>query len=600
MFLHLYFVRLILFPLIILIFSCNNENVSEYKELPDKIYLNHNDSVQYVGKETCKQCHSEIYNSFMQTGMGQSFSHATKTKSVLDENNNPLIYDENKNLYYQPIWKKDSLYIMEFRLNKYDTIHKLIQKIDYVIGSGQHTNSHIFSINGYLHQAPYTFYTQEGKGDLPPGYENGNNSRFTREIGLECMSCHNAYPSHVENSINQYHSVPDGIDCERCHGPGEIHVKEKLSGNIIDTSKYIDYTIVNPAKLSSSLQFDICRRCHLQGTSVLQNGKNWNDFIPGTVLSETIDTYIPRYENDESFIMASHVDRLQQSDCFKVGGVSCISCHNPHKSVTTLDNNYFNNKCISCHTDCRKTPKNTDCISCHMPKSSSIDIPHVSITDHKISVHSNSKKVKGSFKELACINNDSPTNLSKAKAYLKHYESFDQNPMLLDSAFMFLKRCEKEESFPFYIQYYYLKKDYKKLIKYSEYYSLDKLHNTFTNNILSIAYSRIAEAYSKCNFNEKSYANYLKSLELSPSNLDFLIKTSALEIKMFKFEQAKIRLKKMIKLNPNFDKAYYNLGLIYLNVDKDLDIAKLYFEEALKLNPDYIQAKDMIKYIKSN
>ena len=69
---------------------------------------------------------------------------------------------------------------------------------------------------------------------------------------------------------------------------------------------------------------------------------------------------------------------------------------------------------------------------------------------------------------------------------------------------------------------------------------------------------------------------------------------------MFKFEQAKIRLKKMIKLNPNFDKSYYNLGLIYLNVDKDLDIAKLYFEEALKLNPDYIQAKDMIKYIKSN
>ena len=600
MFLHLYFVRLILFPLIILIFSCNNENVSEYKELPDEIYLNHNDSVQYVGKETCKQCHSEIYNSFMQTGMGQSFSHATKTKSVLDENNNPLIYDENKNLYYQPIWKKDSLYIMEFRLDKNDTIHKLIQKIDFVIGSGQHTNSHIFSINGYLHQAPYTFYTQEGKGDLPPGYEDGNNSRFTREIGLECMSCHNAYPNHVENSINQYHSVPDGIDCERCHGPGEIHVQQKLSGNIIDTSKYIDYTIVNPAKLSSSLQFDICRRCHLQGTSVLQNGKNWNDFIPGTVLSETMDTYIPRYENDESFIMASHVDRLQQSDCFKVGGVSCISCHNPHKSVTSLDNNHFNNKCVSCHSNCEETPKNTDCISCHMPKSSSIDIPHVSITDHKISVHSNSKKVKGSFKELACINNDSPTNLSKAKAYLKHYESFDQNPMLLDSAFMFLKRCEKEESFPFYIQYYYLKKDYKKLIKYSEYYSLDKLRNMFTNNILSIAYSRIAEAYSKCNFNKKSYANYLKSVELSPSNLDFLLKTSALEIKMFKFEQAKIRLKKMIKLNPNFDKAYYNLGLIYLNVDKDLDIAKLYFEEALKLNPDYIQAKDMIKYIKSN
>ena len=60
------------------------------------------------------------------------------------------------------------------------------------------------------------------------------------------------------------------------------------------------------------------------------------------------------------------------------------------------------------------------------------------------------------------------------------------------------------------------------------------------------------------------------------------------------------RLKEIIKLNPKFDKSYYNLGLIYLNVDKDLDTAKLNFKEALKLNPDYIQAKDMIKYIENN
>ena len=31
-----------------------------------------------------------------------------------------------------------------------------------------------------------------------------------------------------------------------------------------------------------------------------------------------------------------------------------------------------------------------------------------------------------------------------------------------------------------------------------------------------------------------------------------------------------------------------------------LDQAKLNFEETLKLNPDYIQAKDMIKYIENN
>ena len=49
----------------------------------------------------------------------------------------------------------------------------------------------------------------------------------------------------------------------------------------------------------------------------------------------------------------------------------------------------------------------------------------VSITDHKIGIHNKFKKTKGDFIGLMSINNDSPTYLSKAKAYLKRYESFD-------------------------------------------------------------------------------------------------------------------------------------------------------------------------------
>ena len=583
--------------LITLIFSCNNSTISEKDSVNNTHYLNHNDNVSYVGKETCKECHFDIYNSFVNTGMGQSFDVATKSKSVLDDNNNPLIYDEIKNLYYQPIWKKDSLYLLEFRLENKDTTHKLLQKIDFVIGSGQHTNSHLFNINGYIHQAPYTFYTQKGEADLPPGYENGQNSRFSREIGLECMSCHNAYPNHVENSLNKYEFIPNGIDCERCHGAGEAHVNEKRKGIFVDIENEIDYSIVNPAKLDKELQFDVCRRCHLQGTSVLKNGKNWDDFKPGTHLSETMETYLPKYENDESFIMASHVDRLQQSKCYTKGEITCISCHNPHKSVTTQSDNDFNKKCMECHSVCEGKVENLDCISCHMPKSSSTDIPHVSITDHKIAVHSSVEKVKGKFLGLFCVNNPNPTNLSKAKAYLKHFESFDTNPILLDSAKMFLDKCDIEESIPFYIQYYYLQGEYKKLIKYSETNNLDKYTNQFIDNILSITYFRIADAYFQYNFNEKSYEYYLKSVELSPQNLDYQLKTAILEIKISKFETAKNRLQKIIKLNPNFEKPYFNLGAIYMNIDKDYQKASEYFEMAIALNPDYKMAKENLKYL---
>jgi len=322
-------------------------------------------------------------------------------------------------------------------------------------------------------------------------------------------------------------------------------------------------------------------------------------------LSETMDTYIPKYENDESFIMASHVDRLQQSDCFKDGGVSCISCHNPHKSVTTFDNNYFNNKCISCHVNCEETPKNMECVSCHMPKSSSTDIPHVSITDHNISVHSNSKEVKGSFKELICINNDSPTNLSKAKAYLKHYESFAQDPMLLDSAFMFLKRCGKEESLPSYIQYFYLNKDYESLINHHESIKLSQYVKLFSENTLSLTYRRIAEAYYNDNNHKKSYQLYLKSVDLSPNNLDFLFETAKVELELARIENSEEylklsieRLNRIIKLNPNFTEAYYELAYIIYHLDKDNYLqSKNLLEKAILLNPDYYDAIEQLNRI---
>ena len=140
----------------------------------------------------------------------------------------------------------------EFRLDNKDTVHKRIEKITYKIGSGHHTNSHLYEINGYIHQIPYTYYTQENISDLPPGYENGGNTRFSREIALECMSCHNGHSNLVEGSNHKYHSIPQGIECESCHGPGEVHVKRKLAGELIDTSKYLLALKTIPSMISIS------------------------------------------------------------------------------------------------------------------------------------------------------------------------------------------------------------------------------------------------------------------------------------------------------------------------------------------------------------
>ena len=577
--------------LVVIFFSCQRGEVSPYTE-----YLNHNDTVKYVGKEQCRMCHAEIYDSYVKTGMGKSLHYATSEHSAMVDSKMPIIHDSHKNLSYAPFFKNDSLYIMEYRLKGDDTTHLLIRKVDYKIGSGHHTNSHLFEINGYLHQIPYTYYTQDQIADLPPGFERGQNSRFSREIGLECMSCHNAHANHESESSNRYSSIPQGIDCERCHGPGEVHVKRKLAGEIIDTSKYIDYSIVNPGKLSVDLQFDVCQRCHLQGTSILAQGKSFESFRPGMHLDHVMDTYLPKYDDDNSFIMASHADRLQQSACFKNSDMTCVSCHNPHTSVSALETDYFDNKCMQCHQVC-DDEQTRDCSSCHMPKSLTSDIMHVSITDHKIGIHSSDMLEKGDFIGLFAINNPNPSSLSKAKAYLKRYESFESNPIYLDSASYYLIRSK--DNFPSYIQYYYLKNDHKGLINFVMSNSIDE--KKYIDSELAMAYSRMGEIFGLNNLPDQAAKYHNKAVILMNLVIDYKIKYGSFLFNNSQIDDARSQYLNALNLNPTIKEVYANLGLIAI-IQEDYKSAEINLKKAIGLDPDYLLAYEnlVLLYEKTN
>lgn len=529
-------------------FSCHTpegKTTSEIIKTDTLLYLNHSDSAKYVGIHTCKLCHQDIYNTYIKTGMGKSFDVASRQKSSGDYHTS-IVYDKIGDFYYKAFWQNDSLQFLEYRLQGKDTIYKRQETVNYIIGSGQHTNSHIQSVNGYLNQMPMTFYTQKKKWDLPPGFEDGHNSRFMRKIGLECMSCHNNYPEFVLGSENKFSAVPEGINCERCHGPGSIHVEQRQTGSKIDTSKYIDYSIVNPAKLSIDAQFDICQRCHLQGNTILKEGKSFYDFKPGMKLSDYMTVFLPKYKHaDDEFIMASHADRLKQSQCFIKSlekttspvlrtppskgespsvsnklkpykdAMTCVTCHNPHVSVRETNPNVFNDACNKCHGGQKKDQrlkikdnstfgsklicsepsvirkiKNKNqiinCVGCHMPKSGSIDIPHVTVHDHYIRKPI-TKKDKNAIKQfigLYAINEKNPSALIKAKAYLNQYEKFENKSYYLDSAAFYLKDksdADLKANFELLIQLHFIKNDFNKMIAY-----VNRLTDaTILNNLLT-------------------------------------------------------------------------------------------------------------------
>jgi len=611
----------------VIFFSCETpggKSLSAEVKKDTLLYLNHSDSAKYVGINTCKLCHQDIYNTFIKTGMGKSFDVASKTKSSGDYHNS-VIYDKIGDFYYKAFWQNDSLRFLEYRLQGRDTIYKRLETVNYIVGSGQHTNSHIQSVNGYLNQMPMTFYTQKKKWDLPPGFEDGHNSRFMRKIGLECMSCHNNYPEFVLGSENKFTAVPEGINCERCHGPGSIHVAQRQTGSRIDTSKYIDYSIVNPAKLSIDAQFDICQRCHLQGNTILKEGKSFYDFKPGMKLSDFMTVFLPKYKNaDDEFIMASHADRLKQSACFikskeKVDSratatdnlkpykdaMTCVTCHNPHVSVRETNPNVFNDACNSCHNENGKSKIicskkgitiTSNCVSCHMPKSGSIDIPHVTVHDHYIRKPITKKDKEGikTFIGLFAINEKNPSSVTKAKAYLNQYEKFDNQVYYLDSASTYLKdktETDIKANFEPLVQLHFIKNDYSKIASLVNQLSDQTIMNSllikksYSNDHAWTSY-RIGEAFYNLGDMQRAINYYRKAVDLAPYVLDFKNKYgSALAAKGL-LPNAEKEFNEILKENPKHVSALTNLGYIKLSQGNVYEAEKLYFR-ALSLDPDY-------------
>ncbi|HYV94929.1 MAG TPA: tetratricopeptide repeat protein [Chitinophagales bacterium] len=629
----------ILFSALVFFLSYCHQS-SQKKTVPETHeYKNLSDTARYVGMQTCRTCHANVYATFIHTGMGESWDHARKEKSSAKFDTHAYVYDTFKNFWYHPFWKDDSLYIKEFRLEGTDTVYRRTEKISYIVGSGQHTNSHIWMENGFLYQAPLTFYTQKQIWDLPPGFDDGMNTRWNRTVSAECMNCHNMYPQFDAASENKFLSVKTGIECERCHGPGSIHVQEKMAGIIVETSKEIDYSIVNPKKLPRELQVELCQRCHLQGISVLNEGKTFFDFKPGMKLSEVENVFMPRYEgNPNRFIMASHADRMKQSKCYQNSDMTCLTCHNPHVSVTVTPPSTFNNACKSCHggehendsltkrttfskvenfgkgasTDCKlpmaeRMKEDDNCYKCHMPVSETLDIPHVTVHDHRIHIpreppsgfatadgvstadrvllDPDKQNAIMKFVKLECMTTKTPGDLLMAQGYLQTYEAYSQKSFLLDSAKKYLSRIPDQNDHDVMkarIRFFFLQNNYA---------AVTQLAVNIKPSMETDGWTlyRVGESYYQSGDFANAYNYFAGASAIDSLNLEFLNKKGSAAMALGDMNVALQCFRRCVDENPKFAPAVNNLGYVYF-LRKDSAYANSLFNKALALDPDYEQA----------
>ena len=201
------------------------------------------------------------------------------------------------------------------------------EDISYVLG-GFGWKARFLDREGYLvtgERAQYNLATEEWvpfHPECPPGTKR-----------YDCAGCHHtgwrmSVGEHPEGltAMPGTWALP-GIQCEACHGPGQMHAAGEKGNIVMDVSA------------------ELCGRCH---------------YVNGQ----------PRLEADGRLMQSDQYDQLVHSPHQTL---TCVTCHDPHKSVRYRLGGVKADVCMRCHPhQAVRVPEMADlpCEGCHMPLAS--------------------------------------------------------------------------------------------------------------------------------------------------------------------------------------------------------------------------------------
>jgi hypothetical protein len=263
------------------------------------------------------------------------------------------------------------------------------QELTYFIGSGNVGRSYLFSVTGFLFQAPVSYYARSKKWDLAPGYQQHSELFLMRPVEAECLECHASGVQPIPGTQNGYKDLPFGegrISCERCHGPGRSHIAGRTSGQPVTSQE-----IVNPAKLEVRPRDSVCAQCHLLGESrIVKAGRSLSRFTPGEWLSDYAASLIWNSKNVAALKATATITLAEPLQTGSGDRMWCGTCHALH-SPPPQQSGVLSPEVFICHQsgDCRERAKvretrGDQCTSCHKPKAQSLEAEHSVFTDHSI------------------------------------------------------------------------------------------------------------------------------------------------------------------------------------------------------------------------
>ena len=198
---------------------------------------------------------------------------------------------------------------------------------------------------------------------------------ITQNWNTSCASCHSTdLQKNFDSLTNEYHTTFSEIDvsCEACHGPGSLHVELAQEGGLFWDRNH-DYGLVKLKTVSNLPQIETCAPCHARRMTLdkdYQPGCNFNDYFATQLLTKPL-YHADGQIRDEDYVYGSFI----QSKMYH-NGIRCTDCHDPHSAKVKFDNNQL---CTSCHqhpSGKYDTPNHhhhqpgtpgASCVECHMP-----------------------------------------------------------------------------------------------------------------------------------------------------------------------------------------------------------------------------------------
>ncbi len=321
-----------------------------------------------VGSSACAVCHTQIFSTYSKTGMARS-SGPLSLQNIIEPAEAAAAFEvSGVQCSMRPT---DSG--LRFDFGRADTAVGGNLALQWFVGSGQVGRNYLSARDGFLFQAPVSFYRNSGRFDAAPGYRQKAYVELTRPIGTACLQCHASRLQPIAGTENRFGSQPfleGGVSCERCHGPGQNHVGSPKRGNI-----------VNPAKLAGDRRDSICAQCHLTGAArVARLHPQTRAFQAGDRLSDTVAVFVRSGAAATS--ATNHFEQLASSACQRSAGAKlwCRTCHPVHGEAAPV-----NTICRNCHATPKHQPANDgNCTGCHMPRTTTQMGDHVAYTNHSI------------------------------------------------------------------------------------------------------------------------------------------------------------------------------------------------------------------------